>query len=137
MLQARHADTLVKATDFHIDVCGFTSPDAAMEVGEKLRNALRLANVVLGVGLHIPATGEDRVGTRLGPQVKEKIAAEHGITLVDSVFGLSVLKDGEQLEFSSRGGLSAILESSTYVLEAVAQLWDASDESDELSKACL
>ena len=53
-LAARNADSLDKATNYHIDAGGFDSVLAAREAAEALGIRLRLLNAILNLGLNIP-----------------------------------------------------------------------------------
>ena len=137
VLTARHVGSLGEATEFHVDVEGFATPDEARVAGEKLRGTLRLVNAVLGLGLHVPSIDQEVPRARLAPHLKEKIADEYGAAIVDCVFGLNVLRDGEEFELAVRGVANARPENSDYVLEAASQLWGLEDRLDDLSKlAC-
>jgi hypothetical protein len=134
VLYARHVATLAEATEFHAEIGGFASPEQAREVGEKLRGALRLANAILGVGLNVPALTQEVRRAQLAPHVKEKIAREHGASIVDCVFGLNVLRDGEEYEMAVSGGISAKPKHSEYVLDAASRLWGIDENFDEQSR---
>lgn len=133
-LCARHVATLAEATEFHAEIGGFSSPEEAREAGEKLRGALRLTNAVLGLGLHVPALTQEVRRAQLAPHVKEKIAREHGASIVDCVFGLNILQEGDEFELAVQGDMSARPKHSDYVLDAACQLWGLDDNLDEPSK---
>lgn len=136
-LCARHVESLDEATEFHLDVGGFETAESALHVGELLRSALRLTNAVLALGLNVPSGDQEVNRAKLAPHVKEKIAKEHGAKIVDCVFGLNVLKDGEEFELAVKGELTAKPSNSAYILEAGSSLWGLGDSLDEPSKlAC-
>src|SRR5690606_37883973 len=83
VLNARDAESLAKATEFHIDIGGFAERQVAEKEGEKLRSALRLSNAVLGLGLHVALAQQEMPRARLAPHVKQKLADKHGVSVVD------------------------------------------------------
>ena len=137
LLEARHADSLVLATDFHIDAVGFESAEDARVAGEELRSALQLANIVFGLRLSIPLRDQKTKRTTLGAELKESIERKLGASPVDSIFGVSVLEEGQEFEISAAAGLSAKPSNSEFILEATSKFWGLGDCLDEPSKiAC-
>lgn len=132
-LRARGASELKNAKEFHIDVDGFECPNEAREAGEKLRDSLRLANAILGFGLLIPTSDAETPRARLAPNIREQISADHGISIVDCVFGLNVLREGAEAEFVMKGDLVVRAKDSGYILESTSQLWGVSNRLDGLS----
>jgi len=132
-LVARPSGPLATAAEFHIDAGGFETAAAARDEGERLRSALRLANAVLGLSLRVPTATEEMPRARLAPQVKEQIAQEHGVNVVDCVFGLNVLEESSEFEFVVKGDLSARPKDSSFVFEAAGQLWGYGDKLDDVS----
>ena len=90
-LAARNADSLDKATNYHIDAGGFDSEVAAREAAEALRVRLRLLNAILNLGLNIPI--EDRITSQVSEEIKKSVNADHGATAIDSVWGVSTYPD--------------------------------------------
>ena len=136
-LFARHADALDQATELHIDVFGFKSPGTALEVGETLRGALRLANAVLGLGLVVPSEAQEKPKLRVSEHVKNRIEEAHGARVADCVFGLNVLREADEIEYATQGRLRAKPSDSRFILEATTKLWSVHSRLDDLSStAC-
>ena len=137
VLNARHVDSLAEATEFHIDVGGFPNPDAARSVGEQVRGTLQLTNAILGLGLNVPSVDQEVERAKLSPHLKEKFAKEHGAVFVDCVFGLNVLKEGDEFELAVKGTAHSKPSDSGFILEMGTQLWGANARLDRVSRlAC-
>lgn len=132
-LRARPDGPLAEATEYHIDIGGFTSAEQACATGEQLRAAVRLANAVLGLGLNIPTITQESPRARVSAEHKEKVRREYGATIVDCVFGLNVLREDEALEAVVKGYITTRPKDSGYVLDTAAQLWGLEDSLDDAS----
>lgn len=82
---ARNAESLDKATNYHIDAGGFESEQAARKAAEALRVRLRLLNAILNLGLNIPT--DDKISGYLSDVIKDGVKTEHGATAIDSILG--------------------------------------------------
>lgn len=121
-LVARNSEKLVDATRFHFEAGGFADEAAARARGNQLRAHMQVINVALGLGLEIPT--EDHVSARVGDEVKRKLAAEHGVTAMDSVAGLAVFPDdGNRFEYVMDGRIEVSASDPNYVLDAIKVLW--------------
>lgn len=121
-LVARDADTLAKASRFHLEMHSFADEEAARACGEQLRTCLRVLNAVLNLGLTIP--GQDSRMANLTDAMKQKQLEEHGVTLIDSIVGLATFPDdGKHAEMVSAGAMNVYPSDPEYVLAAIRTLW--------------
>lgn len=130
VLAARDADTLAKATRFHIEGRGFPNEEAARSVGERLKLRLRVLNSLLGLGIEVPAVDSRR--TVVAKAVKEKILEETGEVIIDTIEGLAVISnDPKHFEQVSAGRASVYPSDPAYVLKALAVVWGLEMQLDE------
>ena len=135
-LAARNADTLGAATNFHIDGSGFESAEAAALAAEALRVRLRLLNAILGLGINVPVG--DTVSAQPSQEFKDESKAERGVTLVDSVWGVSVFPDdGLHMEHIVSGNVVVSPSNSDYILEGIKKLWSFDISLDKQSEDAL
>jgi hypothetical protein len=129
-LTARDADTLSKATRFHIEGRGFPSDEAARSVGERLRLRLRVLNCLLGLGITVPAVDSRRANVT--DSHKESVFQETGRVIIDTIEGLAVIPDDpNHFELVSAGRASVYPSDPAYVLKALAVMWPPEMQLDE------
>jgi hypothetical protein len=135
-LVARNADTLEAASKVHFDGHEFGDEQQAREAGERLRTRLRVLDAVLGLGLNVPA--DDSVSGASGQSVKQEALDQHGIVLVDSVFGLAVHpNDGRHVEHVFSAEMTVRKADATYLLEGMRSLWEIDLTLDERAQDAL
>ena len=135
-LTARNADTLDKATNFHIDAGGFPSEEAATTAAEALRVRLRLLNAVLNLGLNIPVGNHNSAS--VSEETKREVLAKHDAVALDSVWGVMVYPDdGRHFEYVVGGNFAVRPSDTSYVLTALTSLWNMSVKLDAQSEAAL
>jgi hypothetical protein len=135
-LTARNADTLDKATNFHIDAGGFSSEEAATNAAEALRVRLRLLNAVLNLGLNIPVG--NKVSASVSEEIKRELLAKQDVVVLDSVWGVMVYPDdGRHLEYVMGGNFSVRPSNTSYVLIALTSLWNMNIKLDAQSEVAL
>jgi hypothetical protein len=133
---ARNAETLEAATNFHIDGPGFLSPETASIAAEALRVRLRLLNAILGLGLNIPVG--NKISAQVSDEIKTKLKAEQGATVVDSVWGASVFPDdGLHFEYVVSGNIAVSPSDPQYLLEGIKKLWELDIALDKQSEDAL
>lgn len=133
---ARNAETLEAATNFHIDGPGFLSPETASIAAEALRVRLRLLNAILGLGLNIPVG--NKISAQVSDEIKTKLKAEQGATVVDSVWGASVFPDdGLHFEYVVSGNIAVSPSNPQYLLEGIKKLWELDIALDKQSEDAL
>ncbi|HEY3440317.1 MAG TPA: hypothetical protein VGK29_06180 [Paludibaculum sp.] len=132
----RNAETLIAATNFHIDGTGFESADAAALAAEALRTRLRFLNAILGLGLNLPVG--DKLSGQVSEEIKNKLKSEQGTTVVDSVWGASVFPDdGHHIECVISGDIDVSPSDAGYLLEGIKQLWSLDLSLDKQSEDAL
>jgi len=130
ILTARDADTLAKATRFHIEGRGFPNEEAARSVGERLRLRLRVLNSLLGLGITVPAVESRRAS--VADAVKENVLRETGGVIIDTIEGMAVISDDpNHFEEVSAGRASVYPSDPAYVLKALAVMWPLEMQLDE------
>lgn len=135
-LSARNADSLDKATNYHIDAGGFNSALAARAAAEALKVRLRLLNAILNLGLSIPI--EDKVTGQVSDHVKKRVKADHGATALESVWGINVYPDdGLHFEYIFDGNLEVRPSDPAYIFEGLKTLWASSISLDSASETAL
>lgn len=135
-IAARNAETLDAATNYHIDATGFETPEAARSAAEILRVRLRLLNAILGLGLDIPVG--DKITSQVSDEIKTKLKAEQGATVVDSVWGAVVFPDdGYHFEYVFSGNVVVRPSDPSYILDALKTLWELPISLDEDSEIAL
>lgn len=135
-IAARNAETLDEATNFHIDGGGFESVEAAGLAAEALRVRLRLLNAILGLGINIPVGNQ--VSAQASDEIKVKLKAEQGATVVDSVWGASVFPDdGLHFEYVVSGNIVVSPSDPEYLLEGIKKLWTLDISLDKQSEDAL
>lgn len=133
---ARNANEFDQATNFHIDAGGFTSEEQALEAAEALRIRLRLLNAILGLGLDIPV--DNVVSGQVSEGMKAKLKAENNITVVDSIWGISVYPDdGLHYEYILSGNFVVKPSDPMYLLEGLKTLWNLDVALDSASETSL
>lgn len=133
---ARNAETLSADTNFQIDGTGFTSAEAATLAAEALRVRLRLLNAILGLGLNIPVG--DKITADMCEETKSKLKSEKGVTVVDSVWGVSVFPDdGLHAEFVVSGNIVVSPSDPGYLVEGIKKLWALEISLDKQSEDAL
>ncbi len=132
----RNAETLDRATNFHIDGVGFLSADEARAASEALRIRLRLLNAILGLGLNIPVG--DKISGQVSQEIKNKVSLEQGATVVDSVWGAAIFPDdGLHFEYVLTGNIDVRPSDPTYILEGLKMLWSLDVNLDQQSEDAL
>lgn len=135
-LAARNADSLDKATNYHIDAGGFESERAAREAAEALRVRLRLLNAMLNLGLNIPT--EDKITGQVSDEIKRGVNTDHGATAVDSIWGINVYPDdGLHFEYVLGGNIEVRPSDPAYILEGLKTLWPLEVSLDSTSETAL
>ena len=135
-IAARNAETLDAATNFHIDATGYESPDAARDAAESLRVRLRLLNAILGLGLNIQVG--NKISAQVSNELKEKLKAESGSVVVDSVWGAVVFPDdGMHFEYVLSGNIEVRPSNPSYILEGLKTLWSLPIALDDESEVAL
>lgn len=135
-LAARNADSLDKATNYHIDAGGFDSEVAAREAAEALRVRLRLLNAILNLGLNIPI--EDRITSQVSEEIKKSVNADHGATAIDSVWGVSTYPDdGLHFEYVFGGSFEVRPSDPSYIFEGLRTLWTLNISLEPASETAL
>jgi len=133
---ARDAESLDKATNYHIDAGGFSSEQAAREAAEALRVRLRLLNAILNLGLNIPT--EDKISGQVSAEIKQKLKAERGETVVDSIWGINVYPDdGLHFEYVFGGNVEVRPSDPSYIFEGLKTLWELDISIDSTSEIAL
>ncbi len=133
---ARNAETLDKATAFHLEAGGFPTEAAARQAGEALRVRLRLLNVILGLGLNVPV-GDSPSGS-VSDDIKRKVAEEKDAVIVDSVWGVSTFPDDERhFECVLSGTLVVRPSDPSYLLTALKTIWPLDIHLDRPSEDAL
>lgn len=133
---ARNADTLERATSFHIDAGGFTSQSAARHAAEALKVRLRLINAILGLGLNIPA--KDAPSVQVSDEIKRKVKKEHDAIAIDGVWGISTFPDdGRHFEYVMSGNLLVRSSDSSHLITALRMLWPLEIHLDQISETAL
>lgn len=121
-LAARNAESLDKATNYHIDAGGFRSEEAARAAAEALRIRLRLLNAIFNLGLNIPT--EDRVSSHTSEELKEKVKSDGGGVVIDGVWGINVYPDdGMHFEYVFSGNIDVRPSDPSYIFEGLRKLW--------------
>ena len=133
---ARNADSLDKATSYHIDAGGFSSEQEAREIAEALRVRLRLLNALLGLGLNIPI--ENTISGQVSSAIKTKLQEEQGATVIDSIWGINVYPD-DGLHFECVLGGNVVVRPSepSYLFEGLKTLWNLDISLDASSEFAL
>ncbi len=122
---ARNAKTLAGATNFHVDGTGFASAQDAELAVEELRVRMRLLNAIFGLGLSIPVG--NTVSAQVSDEIKNKLKAEQGAAVIDSVWGATVFPDdGHHFEYVISGNILVAPNDSQYLLEGIKKLWSPS-----------
>lgn len=135
-LVARDADTLAKATKFHVEGTGFADEPAARNAGERVRVRLRLLNALLGLGLNVP-TGDSQSGG-VSEQLKRKVHEEQGAVVLDNVWGLITFPDdGRHFEYVLSGRLQVYPSDPAYIFTALKTLWSLEVRLDQSSEVAL
>ncbi len=135
-IAARNADTLNAATNFHIDGTGFASAEAATFAAEALRVRLRLLNAILGLGLNIPVG--DRISAQVSEEIKNTLKSEQGVTVLDSMWGVSVFPDDEvHFEYVLSSNIVVSPSDPGYLLEGIKKLWALDISLDKPSEDAL
>ncbi len=135
-LTARNADSLDKATNYHIDAGGFDTEPAAREAAEALKVRLRLLNAILNLGLSIPI--EDKVTSQVSEEIKKKAKANHGATAMDSIWGVCIYPDdGLHFEYVVSGNFEVRPSDPSYILEGLKTLWSLSISLEPASETAL
>jgi hypothetical protein len=135
-LSARNSEKLRDATTLHIDVGGFESEASAKTAGEAFRIQLRLANVLLNLGINVPV--KDGVSARVSDEIKEKLKLEQGVVVVDTIWGLSVFpEDGRHFEYVVAGSVDVKPADPTYIFSAIQALWPLTVILDSASEVSL
>lgn len=133
---ARNAESLDKATNFHIDAGGFDSEVAAREAAEALRVRLRLLNAILNLGLNIPT--EDQITGQVSDEIKKRVQTEHGAIAIDNVWGISVYPDdGFHFEYVMAGNIEVRPSDPSYVFAGLKTLWNLDISLDAASETAL
>ncbi len=121
-LVARDSDKLIEAARYHFAMGGFPDEASAQARGNQLRVHLQVLNASLNLGLLVPTA--DTTSVRVTPEHKQKLADEHGVTLLDSIVGLGVFPDdGKHAEVVVAGTLDVYPSEPEYVLSALQTLW--------------
>jgi hypothetical protein len=135
-LFARNAESLDKATNFHIDGGGFPSADEARRAAEALRIRLQLLNAILRLGLNIPV--EDTVSAQVSEDVKAKLKSEQNTTAVDSIWGVNVYPDdGLHIEYVLSGNAFVKPSDPSYILDGLKTIWGLDVSLDSVSEVAL
>lgn len=135
-LAARNAESLDKATNYHLDAGGFESEQAARAAAEALKVRLRLLNAILNLGLNIPT--EDKISGQVSEQIKNKMKMEHGATAIDSVWGINVYPDdGLHFEYVFSGNIEVRPSDPSYIFEGLKTLWPLDISLDAVSETAL
>lgn len=133
---ARNAESLDKATNYHIDGGGFDSEHAAREAAETLRVRLRLLNAILNLGLNIPT--EDKITAQVSEEIKSGVKTDHGATAIDSVWGINVYPDdGLHFEYVLAGNIEVRPSDPSYIFEGLKTLWNLDISLDSASETAL
>jgi hypothetical protein len=120
---ARNADTLSEASNLHFDGHGFEDESAARAAGERLRLRLRVLDAILGLGLHVPLTDTISGGASLA--VKKEMAEQHGVTVLDNVWGLATSPDdGQHVEIVAAAEARVHPSDPSYLITGLQKLWD-------------
>lgn len=133
---ARNAESLDKATNYHIDAGGFESEQAARKAAEALRVRLRLLNAILNLGLNIPT--DDKISGYLSDVIKDGVKTEHGATAIDSIWGINVYPDdGLHFEYVFGGNIEVRPSDPSYIFEGLKTLWKLDISLDIVSETAL
>lgn len=133
---ARNAESLDKATAFHIEAGGFATQEAARAAGEALRVRLRLLNAILGLGLQVPV-GDSPSG-HVSDLIKEKVAMGNNAVVVDGVWGVATFPDdGRHFEYVFGGNLQVRPSDPSYVFTALQAIWPLPIQLDGPSEDAL
>lgn len=133
---ARNADTLNKATTFHLEAGGFDSESSARAAGERLRVRLRLLNAVLGLGINVPSG--DSISASASPEVKEKALRELDAVAMDSVWGWTTFPDDDRhYEYVLGGNFTVRPSDPSYLLTGLKTLWALEVTLDQASEEAL
>lgn len=81
---------LKKTTEFVVLAKGFASEKAALQFGERVRNALKLTSLFMGIGIDI---GKDKATSGFAKSLKDAILQKEGIAWHDDIHGLSVYSE--------------------------------------------
>jgi hypothetical protein len=121
-LVARDSDKLIEATRYHFAMGGFPDEASARSRGNQLRVHLQVLNASLNLGLLVPTA--DTTSVRVAVEHKQKLADEHGVTLLDSIVGLGAFPDdGKHAEIVVAGAFDVYPSEPEYVLDALKTLW--------------
>ena len=133
---ARNAESLDKATNYHIDAGGFESEQAARGAAEALKVRLRLLNAILSLGLNIPT--EDKISGQVSEEIKKGLKSEHGATAIDNVWGISAYPDdGLHFEYVFGGNIEVRPSDPYYIFEGLKTLWTLDISLDAQSETAL
>jgi len=133
---ARNAESLDKATNYHIDAGGFQSEQAAREAAEALRTRLRLLNAILNLGLNIPT--ENKISSQVSEEIKNGVKTERGATAIDSIWGINVYPDdGLHFEYVLGGNIEVRPSDPSYIFEGLKTLWTLDISLDVISETAL
>lgn len=133
---ARNAESLDKATNYHIDAGGFQSNTDARAAGEALRVRLRLLNAILNLGLNVPT--HDSTSGFVSEEIKRQVKDGQNCTVIDSVWGLNVYPDdGQHFEYVFGGNLDVRPSDPSYIFEGLKQLCALDVSLDSTSETAL
>lgn len=128
----RDSDTLINATKYHAECGNFDTEITARNVGEKLRESLKILNCVLNLGLLVPST--DGYSATVSYDIKSK-CREQGRELFNTFIGLHVFPDdSKHFEFVMAGKGNLYPSDPLYVLNAIKKIWPNDFKFDERSK---
>ena len=132
-LTARDKAKLCEATNFHIEGKGYESEDDARKEGEKVRLHMQVINSLLGLELNIPDS--NTASSTFADHVKEKLKAEQGIILVDSIRGLNIFSDSDNfIEKDITGYGDVFPNNPKYIIDALVKSWSIDFGSFSSSK---
>jgi hypothetical protein len=132
----RDATSLAGASLVHFD--GFEFPDEilARGAGERLRLRLRVLDVVLGLGLHVPV--DDTVSGGASDELKHEVSREHDVVVVDSVRGLSVHpNDGRHVELVMSARADVHKPDGIHLIKGIQALWAEDIRLDQSAEDAL
>lgn len=136
ILVARDADTLSKASRFHLEGRGFPDEETARKVGERLRLRLRVLNSLLGLGIDVPTT--DMTSGSVSEEVKEKILLENNGIVLDNIAGLAVFPDDDKyFEYVMAMSGNVYPSDPSFLFKALGQVWPLEMQLDERAQDAL
>jgi hypothetical protein len=136
ILTARDADTLIKATKFHIDGIGFLDAESAYEYGEKLRIKLRVLNAMLSMGFTIPLV--DGTSGKVSDDIKKDIFEKTGAVYLDTIVGLEVFPDDKKhFEHVLSAKINVAPSDPLYLINAIKSIWPIDMDLDARSEDAL